>query len=126
MPHGIEQDHVTRQKRFVAKGFLRNLILITQSDFVFDRALSHKRIMACITQQRDQDFALVGFSFKVNPTKMLSVCGGRGLRPDPPSPKGVNLLLLFVAARKVNRKVNSQKSKQACTQIENDSIRSKS
>ena len=35
-------------------------------------------------------------SFKVKPTKMLSVCGGRGLRPDPPSPTGVNLLLLLL------------------------------
>ena len=34
-------------------------------------------------------------SFKVKPTKMLSVCGGRGLRPDSPSPMGVNLLLFF-------------------------------
>ena len=33
--------------------------------------------------------------FKVKPTKMLSVCGGGGLRPDPPSPTGVNLLLLL-------------------------------
>ena len=32
-------------------------------------------------------------SFNVKPTKMLSDCGGRGLRPDPPSPTGVNLLL---------------------------------
>ena len=31
-------------------------------------------------------------SFNVKPTKMLSDCGGRGLRPDPPSPTGVNLL----------------------------------
>ena len=31
-------------------------------------------------------------SFNVKPTKMLNDCGGRGLRPDPPSPTGVNLL----------------------------------
>ena len=31
-------------------------------------------------------------SFNVKPTKMLSDCGGRGLRADPPSPTGVNLL----------------------------------
>ena len=31
-------------------------------------------------------------SFNVQPTKMLSDCGGRGLRPDPPSPIGVDLL----------------------------------
>ena len=31
-------------------------------------------------------------SFSVKPTKMLSDCGGRGLRPDPPSPTGINLL----------------------------------
>ena len=31
-------------------------------------------------------------SFKVKPTKMMSVCGGRGLRPDPFSPTGVNHL----------------------------------
>ena len=31
-------------------------------------------------------------SFNVKPIKMLSDCGGRGLRPDPPSPTGVNLL----------------------------------
>ena len=29
---------------------------------------------------------------------MLSVCGARGLRPDPPSPTGVNLLLLLFLA----------------------------
>ena len=29
-------------------------------------------------------------SFNVKPTKMLSDYGGRGLRPDPPSPTGVN------------------------------------
>ena len=34
-------------------------------------------------------------SFKVKPTKLLSVCGGRGLRPDPSSPTGVYLLLLL-------------------------------
>ena len=32
---------------------------------------------------------------------MLSVCGGRGLRPDPPSPTGVNLLLLLNSFYKV-------------------------
>ena len=31
-------------------------------------------------------------SFNVKPTKMLRDCGGRGLRPDPPSPTDVNLL----------------------------------
>ena len=31
-------------------------------------------------------------SFNVEPTKILSDCGGRGFRPDPPSPTGVNLL----------------------------------
>ena len=31
-------------------------------------------------------------SFNVKPPKMLSDCGARGLRPDPPSPTGVNLL----------------------------------
>ena len=31
-------------------------------------------------------------SFNVKPTKMLSDCGGRGLRPDPSLPMGVNLL----------------------------------
>ena len=31
-------------------------------------------------------------SFNVKPTKILSDCGGRGLRPDPPSPTDVNLI----------------------------------
>ena len=31
-------------------------------------------------------------SFNVKPTKMLNDCVGRGLRPDPPAPTGVNLL----------------------------------
>ena len=34
--------------------------------------------------------------FSVKPTKVLIDCGGRGLRPDPPSPMGVNFFQLSI------------------------------
>ena len=40
-------------------------------------------------------------SFKVKPTKMLSVCGGRGLRPDPKLTHGCKFLLLLDSFYKV-------------------------
>ena len=36
---------------------------------------------------------------------MLSICGGRGLRPDPPSPTGVNLLFVFCPCSSYGRPI---------------------
>ena len=90
MPHGIERDHVTRQNRFVAKGFLHNVILITYSDFVSIARFPRKGLWLASHRSVMKAF----------------VAGG-------------------VAAAQLALDLDVTVY-QACTQIKNDSIRSKS